>query len=152
MTFLEAIQAPIRKAFVFSGRSSRMEYWSFSLAWIVVIVGFGVVVGTTGPIVGTLYLVLYVASFVPLLTVSVRRLHDHDRTGWWLLAGFIPFVGSLVLCYFMIQPSDRGSNAYGANPNGDAVADALARWVAFEARESTIPGRPPGTGADADPS
>jgi len=147
VTFLEAVQAPIRKALVFSGRASRKEYWSFSLAWLVVLIVIGATVGHAGPIGQTIYLVAYVAAFVPLLTVSVRRLHDLDRTGFWLLAGFIPFVGSLILLYFMILPSEIGSNTYGPDPNGDTEIAALyPAWVALHDDDDTVPPRPPWPG------
>lgn len=56
------------------------------------------------------------AIILPGLAVSVRRLHDTNRSGWWLLIDLIPFIGSLVLFLFMIQDSQPGENRYGPNP------------------------------------
>lgn len=60
---------------------------------------------------------LYAAfAFIPTVAVTVRRLHDQDRTGWWALIMLIPIVGILVLLYFMVQNSTEGSNRFGSNP------------------------------------
>jgi uncharacterized membrane protein YhaH (DUF805 family) len=56
------------------------------------------------------------ATLSPRLAVAVRRLHDVDRTGWWLLIGVIPVIGALVLLYWFIQPGRRSSNSYGVDP------------------------------------
>lgn len=58
------------------------------------------------------------ATLLPRLAVAVRRLHDVDRTGWWLLIGVIPVIGALVLLYWFIQPGRRSSNGYGVDPLG----------------------------------
>jgi uncharacterized membrane protein YhaH (DUF805 family) len=55
---------------------------------------------------------------IPALALSVRRLHDTNRSGWWLLVLFIPIVGIFVFLYFMIQDSTPGANRYGPNPKG----------------------------------
>ena len=52
------------------------------------------------------------ALLLPNLAVGVRRLHDIDKSGWWLLLGFIPLIGTLVLIYFMVQPGTEGSNRF----------------------------------------
>ena len=67
-----------------------------------------------GPgIVSTLY---GLAVLIPCLAVSVRRLHDTGRTGWWVLIGLIPLIGAIVLIVFMVQDSKPGKNQYGPNP------------------------------------
>lgn len=78
-----------------------------------VVLGFidGVLGGFGG--FGTLYLL---AVFIPNIAVSVRRLHDSGRSGWWLLLGLVPLIGGLVLLYFMVQDSEAGDNAFGENP------------------------------------
>lgn len=58
------------------------------------------------------------AVFLPSLGVTVRRLHDIGKSGWWVLLGFIPLVGVLVLLFFLVKDSEAGSNAYGPNPKG----------------------------------
>ncbi len=56
------------------------------------------------------------AILLPQLAVAARRLHDAGRTGWWLLIGLIPLIGTLVLLWFFIQRGDAGANAYGPPP------------------------------------
>jgi uncharacterized membrane protein YhaH (DUF805 family) len=58
----------------------------------------------------------FLASLIlllPLVAVGIRRLHDIDRTGWWLLLGLVPVIGFLVLLYFYVQKGDAGSNRFG---------------------------------------
>ena len=61
----------------------------------------------------TLYML---AVLIPFLAVGVRRLHDTNRSGWWLLIGFVPLIGSIVLIVFFVQDSQPGENQYGSNP------------------------------------
>lgn len=60
------------------------------------------------------------AVFLPALAVAVRRLRDTDRSGWWLLMGFLPLVGTLILLFFKTRKGDVGSNPYGLDPKSAA--------------------------------
>ena len=107
--FIEAL----KKYAVFTGRSRRKEYWFFVLFYILLAIALGIVDGVTG--LGVLSPLLTLALLVPSIAVSIRRLHDVGKSGWWLLLGFVPLVG-LVLLYFMVQDSQPGGNEYGPNP------------------------------------
>lgn len=99
---------------VFDGRARRTEYWMFMLFnfFIVFVLGLvEIVIGGTG--LAGLY---SMAVLIPGIAVSVRRLHDTGRSGWWLLIGFVPLVGAIVLLVFMVQDSQPGSNKFGASP------------------------------------
>lgn len=100
---------------VFDGRARRKEYWMFVLMNFFVCIGIGLIEGLLGlgQILGTLY---GLAIFIPTLAVSVRRLHDSGRTGWWILVGFVPLLGTLVLLLFFCFEGDSGSNEYGVDP------------------------------------
>jgi uncharacterized membrane protein YhaH (DUF805 family) len=103
-----------RKFAVFEGRARRMEYWMFALVGSVV--GFILALIDNelgGKFLSTLY---DLAVFIPSLAVSVRRLHDTNRSGWWLLIGLVPLVGAIVLLVFFLSDSDPGENQYGPNP------------------------------------
>ncbi len=105
----------LKKYFVFEGRARRTEYWMFTLFNILIIVVLSVIerlIGLRG-ILGSLYML---AVLLPALGVSVRRLHDTDRTGWWLLIGLIPVIGTIILLIFMVLDSQPGQNQYGPNP------------------------------------
>jgi uncharacterized membrane protein YhaH (DUF805 family) len=119
-----------RKYATFSGRSRRAEYWSFTLANIIIMIplymlafGSAIMSGGTeagGPLgmVGMAIYVLYaISTLIPGIAVTVRRLHDTGRSGWWLLIGLIPLI-NLVLLVFMFLNSQPGSNEYGPNPKG----------------------------------
>jgi len=101
----------------FNGRSRRSEYWHFMLVNLIVAVVLGFTDGVLRKIIGfgMFGLVYGLAVLVPGIAVSIRRLHDTDRSGWWLLLAFVPLVG-LVLLWFMAQDSDAGTNRYGQNP------------------------------------
>jgi uncharacterized membrane protein YhaH (DUF805 family) len=67
---------------------------------------------------GPLSLVFALAIILPVLALGVRRLHDTNRSGWWVLLGFIPIIGSIVLFVFYVVDSTPGDNQYGPNPKG----------------------------------
>ncbi|MDC6351043.1 DUF805 domain-containing protein [Zeaxanthinibacter sp. PT1] len=105
----------------FTGRARRMEYWMFVLfhfIFSVLAVAIDNLLGITfGDIpYGWLFLAYALFSLLPGLAVQVRRLHDSGRSGWWILIGFVPLVGGLVLLVFYLLDSEDGPNDYGPNP------------------------------------
>lgn len=105
----------------FSGRASRSEYWLFYLFTIIagiVMVIIDAAVGTydakTG--YGLLNTVFSLAVLVPGLAVSVRRLHDLNKSGWWLLISIIPFIGAICLIVWFCFKGTEGQNRFGYNP------------------------------------
>jgi uncharacterized membrane protein YhaH (DUF805 family) len=110
-----------KKYAVFSGRATRKEYWYFLLVNILVSIALMVVDLLLGTFDTTLSMGLFggiysLAVLIPSIAVSLRRLHDIDRSGWWLLIGLIPFIGTIVLLVFMAQDSRPSENRYGSNP------------------------------------
>jgi len=112
---MEWYLAVLKKYAVFSGRARRKEYWFFVLFSVIISLVLGVVDGFAGlgGVLGGLYAL---AVLIPSIAVGVRRLHDTGRSGWWLLIGFIPLIGLIVLIVFMVGDSESGSNQYGVNP------------------------------------
>jgi uncharacterized membrane protein YhaH (DUF805 family) len=127
---------PLRKYAQFRGRARRSEYWMFMLFLAMSVMGFlfvfGVLSGIVsafgtpeGPdlaagvsvIIGGLALL---AAFIPILAVTVRRLHDINMSGWWVLLRLVPFIGGLVLLLFLVLPGVKGSNRFGQDPKEDA--------------------------------
>ena len=105
----------------FEGRARRREYWYFFLFNMLIALVLGLIsraVNTT--ILSTLY---SLAVFLPGLAVSIRRLHDTDKSGWWILIALIPIVGAIVLLVFMLTDSTPGANQYGPSPK-EAAAGA----------------------------
>jgi uncharacterized membrane protein YhaH (DUF805 family) len=117
MAFIEAAQKPLGKLFVFEGRSSRREFWSFLLAlWIVaVVVAFTLRAVAPDLLIAVSFPVLLV-EYLLSLAVAVRHLHDTARSGWMLLVSMIPLIGLLILLVWFATASDPGANRYGPNP------------------------------------
>lgn len=110
----------LKKYAVFGGRARRKEYWMFFLFNIIIAFVLGFVEGLAGGagMIGMLY---SLAVLIPGIAVSVRRLHDTGRSGWWLLVGLVPIIGAIVLLVFTVQDSNPGQNRYGANPKEAAA-------------------------------
>ena len=105
----------------FNGRARRSEYWYFVLFNLVIsfVIGFtfGVIAGLLDmPALANLAYLWSLAMFIPGLAVSVRRLHDIDRSGWWLLLSLIPLVGAIILIIWYCTDSQPGANQYSSNP------------------------------------
>lgn len=115
----------LKKYAVFSGRSRRKEYWFFVLWYTIIIIGLGIldsILGTqTAKGIGLLGTLYGLALLIPSLAVTVRRLHDTGRTGWWILIGLIPILGWIVLLVFMFLDSQPGSNEHGPSPKAAAA-------------------------------
>lgn len=108
----------LRKYAVFSGRARRAEYWYFLLYNALISLGIGIIAATLGDMLGIVGILYGLAVLIPSLAVSVRRLHDIDKSGWWLLLSFIPLIGGLVLLLFFVQDGTPGPNKFGPDPKG----------------------------------
>ena len=112
---------PLQKYADFTGRAPRPEYWWFVLAQIIVLIiamFLDSILGTDfgGSGYGLIYLVVALGLLVPALAAGVRRLHDTNRSGWWLLLALIPIVGAIILIVFLASAGDAGDNQYGPPP------------------------------------
>ncbi len=105
----------LRNYAVFSGRAQRKEYWMFVLFNFLIACALWFLEGTLGG-PGILPNLYNLAVLLPAIAVTVRRLHDINRTGWWVLISFIPFIGAIILIIFLIQDSQASENEYGPNP------------------------------------
>ena len=99
----------------FDGRARRQEYWMFVLFNIIAVVIVSVIDAVLG--LGFLGFIYMLAVLVPSIAVAIRRLHDIGKPGWWILIGFVPIIG-LVLIYFLVLDSTPGENEFGPNPKG----------------------------------
>ena len=97
---------------VFNGRASRPAYWYFTLIYMLILIGLIVIEIAVG-IPGILSMIASLALLLPSLGVSVRRLHDVDKSGWWILIGFIPLIGFIVLLIFFVKKGTEGENRFG---------------------------------------
>ncbi len=135
---MEWMIMPLKRYADFSGRSRRQEYWMFVLFQVLVLVAMGVVIGiigaagsggamdTIGGIIILLFVLIYLGLFVvPMLAVQVRRFHDQDKSGWFILLSFVPAVGGIIMLVFMCLEGTHGPNQYGEDPKGAGAASTF---------------------------
>ena len=112
MTFNESVTTCLKKYFVFEGRASRSEYW-----WFQLIVSPSYFISTIlENEIGYFFLGITLFTLIPAISAGVRRLHDTNRSGFFLLISFIPFIGGLVLLFFLIPEGTKGKNRFGPDP------------------------------------
>jgi uncharacterized membrane protein YhaH (DUF805 family) len=98
----------------FTGRSRRAEFWWYALAGLIIGVVFNILAQVSS-IFSILYLIYGLAVLIPGIAVAIRRLHDTDKSGWWLLIGLIPIAGAIVLIVFFATDGQPAPNKYGAS-------------------------------------
>ena len=135
MGFGEAVRLFFKNYTNFQGRSRRAEYWWPMLMYVIVYVAFllisgiGSAMGDLGVILiaiaGLAYVVFGIAIIVPMFAVTFRRLHDTDKSAWWMLISFIPLVGGIVLLIFTVMEGTKGTNKYGPDPKGGSAVEAF---------------------------
>ena len=114
MTFEQAIRTCLNKYIDIEGRAPRSEYWWWVLFNIIVSIFAGLFDTMLG--LGIISALASLALLAPNITVGVRRLHDQDKSGWWLLLLLIPFIGFIVLLIWFIQRGTDGPNRFGPDP------------------------------------
>lgn len=121
---MEWMLMPLKRYAEFSGRSRRMEFWMFILFTVIVryvltfvdgMIGMGVADGGFSPLSSLFSL----AVLVPTIAVAIRRMHDSDRSGWWIL---LPIVNLVFYCL----PGTTGSNRFGEDPMGATSPDVFS--------------------------
>ncbi len=146
---MEWMLMPLRRYADFSGRSRRKEYWMFTLFILLVYVGLITLLAVGGGLSGmfdptgsggagitalggtvlALFGLFVLAILIPTIAVQVRRMHDQDKSGWWVIIAYIPvvnYIGGIVLFVFMCIEGTRGENRYGPDPKGENIADVFA--------------------------
>jgi Predicted membrane protein len=108
----------LKKYAVFSGRARRKEHWYFLLFNFIVQLLLMVIDYSIGTFLVAIYCL---AVAIPCIAVTVRRLHDTGRSGWWLLISLVPVIGGIALLIFSLQDSKPGENQYGPNPKAEAT-------------------------------
>tara|TARA_B100000427_G_C15228367_1_gene472244 strand:+ start:90 stop:431 length:342 start_codon:yes stop_codon:yes gene_type:complete len=111
MNFTESIQTCYKKFFDFSGRASKSEYWWFQLYGIII---YGLLFVFQGDL-ALVFSILAIANTIPLWAAAVRRLHDTDKSGWFVLISIIPFIG-LIIIFLLIADGSKGKNKFGPKP------------------------------------
>ena len=114
MGFAQAISAGFSNYVNFSGRACRSEYWY----WILFIVIADIVTGIIDAALGIQLVtsIFGLVTLLPSLAIAIRRLHDLDRTGWWILLGLIPLIGWIILLIWYVTKGTDGPNRFGPDP------------------------------------
>ncbi len=113
MNFMTSIQTCFRKYATFKGRASRSEYWYFILFYMIVSIMLNLFVAFLPQTLALIALAAFLLGFtLPSLAVGVRRLHDINKSGWFMLLGFIPLI-NFVLLYFFVKKGTEGPNRFG---------------------------------------
>ena len=114
----------------FKGRARRKEYWMYTLIFTVLLIALMTIMFSvlsfsdetgieTGPgvyLTVILVIVFLFAHFIPTIALTVRRLHDTGKSGWWYLIVLVPYLGNFVIFIFTLIDGDREDNKYGSNP------------------------------------
>jgi uncharacterized membrane protein YhaH (DUF805 family) len=114
MTFSDAIRSGFDNYVNFEGRASRAEFWWWFLFAILVSIAANIIDAIIGAPIFSLLAGL--GLLLPNLAMSVRRLHDTNRSGWWILIGLIPLIGFIVLLIFYLEKGTPGPNEHGPPP------------------------------------
>ncbi|MCS0788877.1 DUF805 domain-containing protein [Cytobacillus firmus] len=110
----------VKESFNFRGRSRRREYWMFILFTFLISIILTIIEMIFGweitEDIGILTTLFSLIMLIPSLSVTVRRLHDTGKSGWWILISLIPLIGGIIILIFTLIDSERGSNKYGPSP------------------------------------
>jgi len=127
MGFGKAVATAFKKYVTFSGRASRSEYWWFFLFYVLVLVAAGMLDAAVGNLEqGYIGYAVILVMFVPNISISVRRLHDINMSGWWYLVFLVPIVGIFFMVFWFTKKGDEGDNRFGSDPLGADVGEVFA--------------------------
>jgi uncharacterized membrane protein YhaH (DUF805 family) len=121
---MEYMIAPLKKYADFQGRARRMEYWMFVLFQILVFIALAIVGaivsgGDSDSVLFNLLILIPALGFlIPSIAVTVRRLHDSNRSGWWYFISLVPLIGGIWLFILTVLDGTPGPNRFGADPKG----------------------------------
>ncbi len=114
MDFMTAVKFCLNNYFTIQGRGQRSQYWWFYLFFVILTVVANVIDGMTG--IPILSLIVALGLLAPNICVAIRRMHDKDKSGWWLLIAFVPLIGFLYILYLFVTRGTEGDNRFGPDP------------------------------------
>jgi uncharacterized membrane protein YhaH (DUF805 family) len=124
VSFGEAIRSGFDHYVKFDGRASRSAFWWWALFQAIVAIVALIVDYAIFNSPGVFYGLTALGLLLPSFSVAIRRLHDTDRSGWWLLIYLVPLIGAIVLLVFFLTGSDPGANRYGPGPDASQAGAA----------------------------
>ena len=127
MTPIDWAIRPLLNYANWTGRATRAEFWWFTLFSTILGIVFRIIDAVIGiPFIGNMGFVTLVGSlflFIPSVMVTIRRLHDVDRSGLWMFIILVPLIGALWLLYYYVSGGTSGSNRFGDDPYYDAYRE-----------------------------
>lgn len=129
---MEWMLLPLKRYAEFSGRSRRKEYWMFVLGVFIAAIVLSIVEkilglsGMVGGVYGPLTTLLLLGVLIPSIAVQIRRFHDQDKSGWFVLLALIPIIGGLIVLVFMLLEGTKGPNRFGPDPKDPGSSEAFA--------------------------
>jgi uncharacterized membrane protein YhaH (DUF805 family) len=102
----------LRNYATFEGRASRKEYWMFNLFHTIFIIALAIIM-TFNDLVGYVFLLYVIATIIPSIAVSIRRLHDINKSGWWFFISCVPLIGGIWYFVLLVTAGDEGANSFG---------------------------------------
>lgn len=130
MNFMDAVRTCLNNYVGFAGRARRSEFWWFWLFNVIVQIVCGILDGILLGGSGILGAIASLGLLLPGLAVSVRRLHDTGRSGWWILIGLVPLVGIILLIIWYVNRGEDGPNRFGPDPRGLGGGGGAPAWAA----------------------
>lgn len=131
----------------FSGRANREKYWMFVLWYFLL----AILVSFLGQDI--LSHLVSLALLVPSLAIGVRRLHDLDKSGWWMLLVLIPLLGALILLVLFVMKGTTGPNRFGMDPLAQSEPEVVPKGEATVPQpDSAVPQPETGSKSDSNPS
>ncbi|MCF0156469.1 MAG: DUF805 domain-containing protein [Veillonella sp.] len=138
LSYKDILKVSFSPYFSFKGRSSRSEYWRFTLlASIIPNVFYTLALWLSSEILIGLAILLGLAFFLPQWAIGVRRLHDTNRSGWWLLLSFVPLIGSIWLLILLASKGTDGDNDYGPKTGYIQIDEAMSNQLGLGQTPST---------------
>lgn len=120
LTFSYCFKNPLKNLTNFNGRTRRREYWYYRLGVVLfIILPLAAAVLLGGVDNEIVKLICNIIHPLLIISITVRRLHDTDRSGWWVLLILIPIIGDIVLLIFLCQKGTEGENRFGKDPKSD---------------------------------
>jgi uncharacterized membrane protein YhaH (DUF805 family) len=114
MDFITAVKTCFSKYFTIEGRAARSEYWWFYLFTLILTIIANLIDVSMQNILFSLIVTL--AILAPSICAAIRRMHDKDKSGWWLLILFVPLIGLLYILYLFVTRGTEGDNRFGPDP------------------------------------
>lgn len=119
LNFFDSIKICFKKTFIYQDRASRSEYWYFTLIYTILSIPLYIYENSDDPTEKNLYIIsvlCVIILFLPYIAVEIRRMHDINKSGWFILLNLVPFIGFIIVLVMLIEKGTLGKNRFGEYP------------------------------------